>query len=76
MVKDPFSSVRIRAIKTLMACLAAVSVVPLSDANIFPEYILPNVLPLCHDKNELVRAAMAKHLAEVRCNIILKQSGA
>ena len=39
--------------------------VPSSDANVFPEYILPAVVPLCHDKNEMVRSALARHIAEV-----------
>ena len=39
--------------------------VPLSDANIFPEYILPNLVPLCNDRNDLVRAAFASRIAEI-----------
>ncbi len=39
--------------------------VPLSDANIFPEYILPNLMPLCHDRNDLVRAAFASNISVV-----------
>ena len=39
--------------------------VPSSDANVFPEYILPSVVPLCHDKNEMVRSALARHIAEI-----------
>ena len=41
--------------------------VPSSDANVFPEYILPSIVPLCHDKNEMVRSALARHIAEVQC---------
>ncbi len=46
--------------------------VPLSDANIFPEYILPNLMPLCHDRNDLVRAAFASNISVVNfLNIIV-----
>ena len=44
--------------------------VPSSDANVFPEYILPAVVPLCHDKNEMVRSALARHIAEVGPNVL------
>jgi hypothetical protein len=49
-----------------------VTAVPLSDANIFPEYILPNLMPLCHDRNDLVRAAFASNISVVNfLNIIV-----
>lgn len=41
------------------------SQVPLADANIFPEYILPSVVPLCHDKCELVRSSLARVIADL-----------
>lgn len=40
---DPFPRVRVRAIHTLTSCLELVKSVPCSDANIFPEYVLPGL---------------------------------
>jgi phosphoinositide-3-kinase regulatory subunit 4 len=65
MLKDEFASVRIAALKTLSNCIKGVKMVPTPDANVFPEYILPSIVPLCNDKNEMVRSALAKHIAEV-----------
>ena len=70
MLKDSFPAVRIAALKTLASCIREVKHVPSSDANVFPEYILPSIVPLCHDKNEMVRSALARHIAEVQwCGI-------
>ena len=41
MVNDEFHQVRAETIRTITQCLANVKTVPISDANIFPEYILP-----------------------------------
>lgn len=60
---DNSSRVKISAINTITKCLALVSRVPRSDANIFPEYILPELAPLATDKLTLVRAAYAKNIA-------------
>jgi hypothetical protein len=65
-LSDRFPSVRIAALCCLIDCTRAVTAVPLSDANIFPEYILPNLMPLCHDRNDLVRAAFACNISVVR----------
>ena len=62
---DRFPSARIAAFNCITDCVQAVEHVPLSDANIFPEYILPNLQPLCHDRNDLVRSAFASRIAEV-----------
>ena len=64
-LKDHFPSVRIAAFQSLSSCVLAVKRIPLSDANIFPEYILPNLFPLCHDRNDLVRATFASGIAEI-----------
>lgn len=37
--------------------------IPRSDANIFPEYILPALAPLAVDPNTCVRAAYAQNIA-------------
>ncbi len=65
MLKDSFPAVRISALKTLTACIKEVKSVPTPDANVFPEYILPGIVPLCHDRNEMVRSVLAKSIAEV-----------
>ncbi|PNF29119.1 hypothetical protein B7P43_G12623, partial [Cryptotermes secundus] len=43
LVRDPFPRVRVRAIHTVTNCLELVKSVPCSDANIFPEYVLPGL---------------------------------
>jgi hypothetical protein len=43
LVHDPFPRVRVRAIHTVTRCLELVKAVPCSDANIFPEYVLPGL---------------------------------
>ena len=60
------------ALRALIKCTQAVKFIPTSDANIFPEYILPRLARLCHDKNDLVRAEFAANLAEVSWNIFQK----
>lgn len=64
-LRDHFPSVRIAAFKALTSCVRAVKRIPISDANIFPEYILVNLIPLCHDRNDLVRATFASGIAEI-----------
>lgn len=39
--------------------------IPRSDANIFPEYILPGLAPLATDPSTCVRAAYAKNVANL-----------
>ena len=65
-LSDRFPSVRIAALTSLLDCIRSVAIVPLSDANIFPEYILPTLMHLCHDRNDLVRAAFASNISVVR----------
>ncbi len=69
MLSDPFASVRVRAVRALHACVACVSHVPSTDANIFPEYVLPAVHPLCSDRNQRVRAELASNIAGVRVKL-------
>eukprot|EP00058_Branchiostoma_floridae_P000739 XP_002586227.1 hypothetical protein BRAFLDRAFT_132368 [Branchiostoma floridae] len=63
MVNDPFPHVRAAALKTLTRCLSFVKTVPRSDANIFPEYILPNLSHLTQDEVVAVRVAYAENIA-------------
>ncbi|XP_050303340.1 phosphoinositide 3-kinase regulatory subunit 4 [Anthonomus grandis grandis] len=60
---DNSSRVKIAAINTITKCLDLVQRLPRSDANIFPEYILPELAPLATDPNACVRAAYAKNIS-------------
>ncbi|XP_022087879.1 phosphoinositide 3-kinase regulatory subunit 4-like [Acanthaster planci] len=62
-ISDPFPRVRAEAIRTLSQTLTLVNSVPRSDANIFPEYILPNLSNLPQDEVVLVRVAYAENIA-------------
>ncbi len=66
MLSDPFAAVRISAVRCLSSCVSRVTAVPPSDANVFPEYILPALNPLCSDANQQVRAELASNIAGVR----------
>lgn len=63
MAKDQGARVKISAIDVCTECLGLVKKVPRSDANIFPEYILPGLAPLASDPSTCVRMAYAKHIA-------------
>lgn len=60
---DQNARVKVSAINTITKCLDLVRSVPRSDANIFPEYILPGLAPLATDPNTCVRAAYAQNIA-------------
>ncbi|KAK9879938.1 hypothetical protein WA026_008448 [Henosepilachna vigintioctopunctata] len=62
---DSTVRVKIVAINTITKCLGFVKKVPRSDANIFPEYILPGLSSLATDSNTCVRAAYAKNIASL-----------
>ena len=49
--------VRAQALKILSHCLQLVRSVPRSDANIFPEYVLPSLSWLTQDQEDIVRIA-------------------
>ncbi|XP_074653856.1 phosphoinositide 3-kinase regulatory subunit 4-like [Tubulanus polymorphus] len=63
LVNDPFPQVRAATLKTITECLANVKTVPRSDANIFPEYILPSMSHLTQDEAATVRVAYAENIA-------------
>ncbi|XP_077998060.1 phosphoinositide 3-kinase regulatory subunit 4-like [Glandiceps talaboti] len=65
LVNDSFPRVRATALKTLTQSLALVKAVPRSDANIFPEYILPNLAHLTQDDVVAVRVAYAENIASL-----------
>ncbi|XP_064461325.1 phosphoinositide 3-kinase regulatory subunit 4-like [Ornithodoros turicata] len=63
LVNDRYQRVRAVAIETLVSALTRVQNVPRSDANIFPEYILPNLAHVALDSAVLVRVALAENIA-------------
>ncbi|KDR14050.1 phosphoinositide 3-kinase regulatory subunit 4 isoform X2 [Zootermopsis nevadensis] len=65
LVHDPFPRVRVRAIHTLTSCLELVKSVPCSDANIFPEYVLPGLAAVTTDEAMVVRAAYAENISRL-----------
>ncbi|XP_033097119.1 phosphoinositide 3-kinase regulatory subunit 4-like [Anneissia japonica] len=64
-VEDEYARVRAAAVKTLTDTVALVKSVPRSDANIFPEYILPKLTSLAQDPVVQVRVAYAENVAKV-----------
>ena len=64
-ISSPVPRVKMKAVTVLVFSLQHVSRVPRSDANTFPEYILPALSPLCLDPNVSVRCCLAKHLATI-----------
>lgn len=61
---DPAARVRVSALDTLVSCLRLVKDIPRSDANIFPEYILPSIASLAMDNSLVVRIAYARNVGE------------
>jgi hypothetical protein len=57
--------VRAAAVDALCTLLAMVRAVPLADAHIFPEYLLPALTRLAADSQELVRVAFAGCIASL-----------
>lgn len=54
---------QVQAIETLTACLSMVKDIPLSDANVFPEYILPSISALSKEQSAVVvRVAFVRHI--------------
>ncbi|CAD7085003.1 unnamed protein product [Hermetia illucens] len=65
LTKDSSSRVQATALDTLTACLGMVKDIPRSDANVFPEYILPEIAPLATDSSTIVRVSYAKNIAQL-----------
>lgn len=61
--QDNSANVRVAALDTLTSCLCLVSRLPRSDANVFPEYVLPSIAPLAVDLATNVRVAYAQNIA-------------
>lgn len=62
MANDSAQRVRVNALHTLTTCLCLVKELPRSDANVFPEYVLPSIAPLATDSSVMVRVAYAKNI--------------
>ena len=65
LVNDPLPQVRAQALKILTQCLHLVRSMPRSDANIFPEYVLPSLSWLTQDQEVIVRIAYAENIASL-----------
>ncbi|KAK9511150.1 hypothetical protein O3M35_005765 [Rhynocoris fuscipes] len=65
LIHDPFPKVRVSAVHTLTKALSFVKTVPPSNANVFPEYILPGLSQVAHDEAVIVRTAFAENVAEL-----------
>ena len=65
LVNDSLPQVRAQALKILSHCLQLVRSVPRSDANIFPEYVLPSLSWLTRDQEVIVRIAYAENIASL-----------
>lgn len=64
MSNDSTPVVRVSALDALTSCLGLVKHLPRSDANIFPEYILPAIAPLAAHTSVVVRVAYAKNIGK------------
>lgn len=65
LAQDVSANVRVAALDTLTSCLCLVKSLPRSDANIFPEYVLPSIAPLATDLPSIVRVAYAQNIAKL-----------
>ena len=65
LVNDSLPQVRAQALKILSHCLQLVRSVASSDANIFPEYVLPSLSWLTQDQEVIVRIAYAENIASL-----------
>ncbi|CAH1773990.1 unnamed protein product [Owenia fusiformis] len=63
LIQDQYPRVRAAALRTITQCLANIKTLPVNDANIFPEYILPNLSNLVQDPVVMVRVAYAENIA-------------
>ena len=61
--QDISANVRVAGLDTLTQCLCLVTRLPRSDANVFPEYVLPAIAHLAIDPVTIVRTAYAQNIA-------------
>uniref|UniRef100_A0A182QQ95 non-specific serine/threonine protein kinase n=1 Tax=Anopheles farauti TaxID=69004 RepID=A0A182QQ95_9DIPT len=63
LAQDAAPRVRVCSLNTLTRCLRMVRKLPRTDANVFPEYILPAIAPLATDSSAFVRMTYARNIA-------------
>lgn len=63
LTQDSISRVRVHALDSLTHCLGLVKNLGRSNANVFPDYILPEITPLATDSSVMVRVTFAKNIA-------------
>lgn len=63
--EDPSAAVRALSLRTLTLLLSLIETFPLSDASIFPQYILPAMSSFPADPDEMVRIAFAECLPQL-----------
>uniref|UniRef100_A0A182JVS5 non-specific serine/threonine protein kinase n=1 Tax=Anopheles christyi TaxID=43041 RepID=A0A182JVS5_9DIPT len=63
LAQDAAPRVRVCSLNTLTRCLRMVRQLPRSDANVFPEYILPAIASLATDSSTFVRMTYARNIA-------------
>lgn len=64
-VDDPSATVRALALRTITFLLTLVDSFPLADASVFPQYVLPAMIPFQSDPDELVRITFAECLPQL-----------
>eukprot|EP01135_Chromosphaera_perkinsii_P009282 Nk52_evm34s1705 gene=Nk52_evmTU34s1705 len=65
LLSDKLGTVRSAALRTLTQVLQLIKYVPPSDANIFPEYILPSIAYFVADEDVLTRVTYAENIASL-----------
>lgn len=64
-IDDPSAAVRALALRTIAFLLSLVEQFPLADASVFPQYVLPAMVPFQSDPDELVRITFAECLPQL-----------
>ncbi|KAL4146734.1 hypothetical protein PRNP1_012598 [Phytophthora ramorum] len=64
-IDDPSAAVRALALRTITYLLSLVESFPLADASVFPQYVLPAMVPFQSDPDELVRITFAECLPQL-----------
>ncbi|KAL3661264.1 hypothetical protein V7S43_013872 [Phytophthora oleae] len=64
-IDDPSATVRALALRTITYLLSLVESFPLADASVFPQYVLPAMVPFQSDPDELVRITFAECLPQL-----------
>ncbi|GMF10210.1 unnamed protein product [Phytophthora lilii] len=64
-IDDPSATVRALALRAITYLLSLVESFPLADASVFPQYVLPAMVPFQSDPDELVRITFAECLPQL-----------